>query len=136
MGSVGWTDPTGTYLWLFGGFSYSTSGITTAAAGGNELADLWVFSTTTGTWTWMGGPSYPSTTGGNTLTLAYSVPGIFATTVGTSSTFNSPGARMWSTGWQDANGNFWLFGGAGNDVAASFGSLNDLWQMQIATAPK
>jgi len=42
---------------------------------------------------------------------------------------------MWSAGWVDSNGNFWLFGGAGSDVEGNFGNLNDLWKMQLIAQP-
>lgn len=35
---------------------------------------------------------------------------------------------MLAASWIDAVGNFWLFGGWGNDPSSSFMFLNDLWQ--------
>ena len=49
---------------------------------------------------------------------------------------NSPGGRTEATGWTDANGNFWLFGGSGSDAHGIIGHLNDLWvYMPVTPAP-
>jgi hypothetical protein len=103
---VAWTDTTGN-LWLFGG--------ATPDAGGNwvQLNDLWKFSG--GQWTWMGGANTPNQTG------TYG-------TLGTAAPGNVPGARSPAAAWTDASGNFWLFGGWGNDSAGTAGILNDLWK--------
>jgi hypothetical protein len=114
---VTWTDSSGN-LWLFGGFDYDSQ---SGANGTNQyLNDLWVFSTTTKQWTWVGG----SNTG-----RAIGVYG----TLGTASASNVPGARG-SEGipvtWKDSSGNFWLFGGGGYDSTGAQGLLNDLWKYQ------
>lgn len=119
VGSVGWTDASG-MLWLFGGGGSGTAGIVTTSVG--QLNDLWNFNPATQQWTWMGGQA---TVDGL---------GIYATE-GTASNLSIAGARMWSTSWVDANGNPWLFGGAGVDVQLTLGDLNDLWNIQIV-APK
>jgi hypothetical protein len=56
-------------------------------------------------------------------------PGVYGTE-GTSSLTNIPGARFSASGWIDASGNFWLFGGSGLDSTSSLGDLNDLWEYQ------
>jgi N-acetylneuraminic acid mutarotase len=66
-------------------------------------------------WTWMGGSS--------TQTLS----GIYGT-MGTGSTANFPGNRQKSATWSDASGNFWVFGGYGNDIYGSLLVTNDLWK--------
>lgn len=38
------------------------------------------------------------------------------------------GARSGARSWCDAAGNFWLFGGYGNDAEGHYGYLNDLWK--------
>jgi hypothetical protein len=92
-----WADAGGA-LWLFGGFPVRN--------------DLWRYSS--GQWTWMSG----SSTGNGTPTYG---------TLGIADPGNVPGARWGATGWIDAAGNLWLFGG---DGISSFGTggLNDLWR--------
>jgi hypothetical protein len=42
---------------------------------------------------------------------------------------NVPGARRGAVSWNDAQGNFWLFGGDGYDsTGVQQGELNDLWE--------
>jgi N-acetylneuraminic acid mutarotase len=66
---------------------------------------------------------------GATLVNAAGVYG----TQGTAAAGNTPGARYWTNSWTDASGNFWLFGGVGNDSAGNAGYLNDLWQYSPST---
>jgi N-acetylneuraminic acid mutarotase len=102
-------------LWLFGGYGYDLAGKL------NLLNDLWRFSPTTRTWTWIGGTDV-----GGAL-------GIYGAQ-GTPSTANAPGARYGANAWTDAAGNFWLFAGNGFDSVGSKGDfapqigLNDLWK--------
>lgn len=113
LGMTGWTDAAG-MLWLFGGGGYDSTGTNTG-----ELSDLWKFNPTSGQWTWVGGVGTANSQG------VYSALNV-------TSLYNTPGARAWSTGWIDANGAFWLFGGAGMDAAGNVGNLNDLWKVKIA----
>ena len=53
-------------------------------------------------------------------------------TLGIAAANNQPGARLGSISWVDEQGNFWLFGGAGNSATES-GSLNDLWEYRPST---
>ena len=39
-----------------------------------------------------------------------------------------PGGRDGAASWIDSNGNLWVFGGIGFDVAGAVGNLNDLWE--------
>ncbi len=71
-------------------------------------------------WSWQGGSNESN---------AYGVYG----TLGVASINNIPGARLGSISWVDNNGNFWLFGGAGN-AANNNGSLNDLWEYNPNTS--
>ncbi len=66
-------------------------------------------------WTWMGG----SDTAGQQGTYG---------TEGTAAAGNIPGARYYPATWTDKSGNFWLFGGEGQDSAGNWGDLNDLWE--------
>ena len=111
-GSVSWIDSHGN-LWLFGGSGCDS------ACGGVTLNDLWEFSPTAGTWTWVSGANV-----GNQLG-SYGTQGVAAAT-------NVPGARSGSVSWFDANGNLWLFGGEGYD-SVYIGELNDLWQFNPQT---
>jgi N-acetylneuraminic acid mutarotase len=102
-----WTDASGN-LWLFGGSGFSSAGTT-------DFNDLWELNPATGEWTWMGGSSSPGQSG------SYG-------TLGTPAAGNIPGSRDSATASTDTNGNFWLFGGNGNDSAGNQGPLNDLWK--------
>jgi N-acetylneuraminic acid mutarotase len=104
---VTWTDKEGN-AWLFGG-----NGID-AAGNGGFLNDLWKFSS--GQWTWVGGSEVVNQT---------SVYGA----LGTPAPGNGPGARFFLSPWQDANGNFWLFGGYGVGTGG-LGNLNDFWMYE------
>jgi N-acetylneuraminic acid mutarotase len=105
--AVTWTDTSGN-VWLFGGTGYDSGG-------SGLLNDLWMYSPSSGQWTWVGGSSTALAAG------VYGNPGTPAST-------NVPGARFAAVGWQDAHGNLWLFGGWGFDSAGMQGVLNDLWE--------
>jgi hypothetical protein len=110
--AVSWTDSGGNF-WLFGGNGYDSTG--TLAFG---LNDLWEFSPTTKEWTWMSGSN--TVPGANS-----SQPGIYGTK-GVPAAANVPGGRYGAVSWTDSSGNFWLFGGVGQDAPNGF--LNDLWE--------
>lgn len=112
-GGVSWRDSNDS-IFLFGGYGLNSAG---AAA---ILNDLWKFSISRGTWTWVRGNSTQS--GG-----AYGALRVPAST-------NMPGGRVGAAGWTDSRGNFWLLGGAGLDSKGKSGYLNDLWRMNIATS--
>jgi N-acetylneuraminic acid mutarotase len=104
-----WADPQGK-LWLFGG------------GGTNEI---WTFSPTTLQWAWMGGSSSFGPNGAQ--------PGVYGT-LGVPAAGNIPGARSFSSGWIDQEGNLWLMGGEGYDsTAVTWSALNDLWRFNPAT---
>lgn len=75
----------------------------------------------TGEWTWMGGSN-----SGN-------ASGIYGT-LGTPAAANVPGARTYGARWTDSTGNFWVFGGLGNDVVGNYNNLNDLWRFSPSTS--
>jgi N-acetylneuraminic acid mutarotase len=106
--SVSWADSSGN-LWLFGG-----SGFDSTNKQGN-FNDLWEFNPAANTWTWMSGSD------------TVNAQGIYGT-LGVAATANVPGARSGSTSWTDSKGNFWLFGGSGDDSTGTGGVLNDLWE--------
>jgi N-acetylneuraminic acid mutarotase len=106
--AVSWTDVSGN-LWLFGGLGFAESGTY------GSLNDLWKYDTGLNEWTWVSGDK---ATGQN---------GIYGTE-GEPNPDNKPSARYGATGWRDARGNFWLFGGI------KPGDLNDLWKYDPVSA--
>lgn len=104
---VSWTDAAGNF-WLFGGTDYNAH-----TNGGGFLNDLWKFSA--GQWTWM--------SGSNTADQ----PPIYGVQ-GTAAPGNVPGARVESSGWIDASGDLWLFGGYGEGSYTTRGNFSDLWK--------
>ncbi len=102
-GAVRWTDSSGNF-WLFGGAGFDSNGTE------GQLNDLWEFSPSAKTWTWVSGSSTVGATG------------VYGTK-GTGSTTNVPGARAGSVSWIDGGGNLWLFGGNWSGE-----ELNDLWE--------
>jgi N-acetylneuraminic acid mutarotase len=119
-GAISWTDSSGN-LWLFGGNGYDSAGTL------GILNDLWEFSPTAKTWTWV--------SGGNTGTAdgsLHGTPGIYGT-LGVASATNVPGERDAPVSWTDTSGDLWLFGGAGFDSTGALGNLNDLWEFSPTT---
>ncbi|MGP8184783.1 MAG: chitobiase/beta-hexosaminidase C-terminal domain-containing protein [Terracidiphilus sp.] len=120
--AAGWTDKSGN-LWLFGGSGYGASSSNLVGV----LNDLWEFNPNTNEWVWMGGSNIAGT------------PGVYGT-MGAPAVGNVPGARTGAASWTDSSGNFWLFGGYGNDSVAGApgydspaGILNDLWKFSPST---
>ncbi len=100
-------------LWIYGGLGYADISASQAAG---FLADLWMLNTQTLQWAWMGG---------NTGVNAGGVYGAQGVSDGTS----CPHSLSNAASWQDASGNFWLYGGQ----AASGGVLDDFWKYSPAT---
>lgn len=111
--AVAWADPYGD-LWLHGGQGIDGSGVS------GQLNDLWRYRPSAGTWAWMSGSSGAGAAG------VYGSKGV-------ASAANAPGARAAGSGWTDASGNLWLFGGT-SDVSG--GKLNDLWKYTNPTQPQ
>jgi N-acetylneuraminic acid mutarotase len=112
--SAGWIDASGN-LWVFGGYGNDSAGNT------DNLNDFWEFTPSSKKWTWVSGASLVSS------------DGTFGTK-GAGSTSNIPSARQESSFFKDGSGNFWLFGGDGNDSAGNDGMLNDLWKYVPTTS--
>jgi len=106
--AVSWADGSGN-LWLLGGLGYDSNGTY------DRLNDLWEYSIASGEWTWVGGSSTVDASG------VYGTEGVAADQ-------NVPGARSQATGWVDASGGLWLFGGFGFDSTGNETDLNDLWK--------
>jgi N-acetylneuraminic acid mutarotase len=96
-------------LWVFGGIGSTGS-----------RSDLWRFDPGTSEWTWIAGTS------------ALNAAGVYGTR-GMQAAGNAPGARQGATGWVDAGGNLWLFGGQGYDAGGTSGWLDDLWEYDVTT---
>jgi N-acetylneuraminic acid mutarotase len=112
MSAVTWVDNTGK-LWLFGG-----KGID-ANANTGVLSDLWMFDPLSKQWTWVSGPKVNGQVG------SFGTPGML-------SSGNVPSSREEAVAWTDISGNFWLFGGYGDDSVGTVGNLNDLWKYDVA----
>jgi len=116
--AAGWSDNTGN-LWIFGGMGIDASGDF------GFLNDLWKFNTATNQWTWIAGSdSIPCN--------ACGFPGVYGA-FGVPANGNLPGARVPGATWKDLNGNFWMFGGLGEDSTGLECYLNDLWEFDPST---
>ncbi|MCU0434572.1 MAG: gliding motility-associated C-terminal domain-containing protein [Bacteroidia bacterium] len=103
-GSCTWTDNAGN-LWLFGGFAFDSQ----SAFG--EINDFWMYDISTNEWTWMGGSNIAGDPG-NFGTLQVPAP------------TNMPSSRSETIAtWNDAQGNFWMFGGT---------SYDDVWKYDVS----
>jgi len=104
------TDSKGNF-WLFGGSDFE-----------GQFNDLWKFDDSIQEWVWLNGSNTGTT------------PGVWGT-LGVPAAGNIPSPRSNGVGWIDANGNFWLFGGSGEDSTGSGGGgdLNDLWEYSPST---
>jgi len=107
-GGMGWSDSGGN-LWLFGGYGINASGTIVV------LNDLWEYQGALKQWVWING-SY----NGN-------VAGYYGTITVLSGS-NMPGSRYGASGWKDSSGDFWMFGGDGNDAVGANGHLGDVWK--------
>jgi N-acetylneuraminic acid mutarotase len=118
LGAVSWTDASGNF-WLFGGGGLDSTG------NFGFLNDLWKYDPAAKEWTWISGSdTLPIYNGGQ--------PGEYGM-LGSPGPGNVPGGRAGALGWTDANGNLWLFGGAGFDSAGTNGDLNDLWEFNVSS---
>ncbi|WP_420317507.1 kelch repeat-containing protein [Ekhidna sp.] len=106
--SAYWSDEEGNF-WLFGGyesFEYNN--------------DLWKFNPNTLEWTWVNGNNFQNS------------PSIYGE-LGVPDPNNSIGARRYTDGRIDQEGNVWVFGGDGHDGQSQRGLLNDLWKYDPST---
>jgi N-acetylneuraminic acid mutarotase len=107
--AISWVDGAGTF-WLFGGAQFNANGTYLAV-----FNDLWSYNPTSGLWTWVSGSNTPN------------AAGVYGT-LGTAAVGNAPGARAGGSGWLDANGNLWLFGGLGLNQGGLTQEYSDLWE--------
>jgi hypothetical protein len=111
---LSWIDLSGN-LWMFGGYEAYMSDVTQCpnALTADAFNDMWEYTPSANTWTWVGGSSVAKT------------KGTYPSAVGGTGT---PGARYWSTGARDSNGNFWMFGGYAYDSTGALLYINDTWK--------
>ena len=140
--AAGWADAAGN-LWLFGGEGEDGNNPPTA---NGILDDLWEYNIAAKQWTFVVGNTKANQTGvyeAQTVVGPVSTTGAASTcglTVGLTVSNNIicspvstagalPGSRWGASGWIDAGGNLWLFGGWGLDSTGTNGNgaLNDLW---------
>ena len=109
--SKAWTDATGA-MFLYAGFGRS-------GRSNGYFNDLWRYNPVTNQWIWLSGSSLLNQTG------IYGTRGVASST-------NQPGARETPAGWVDAQGDFWMLGGFGNDSTRT-GRLNDFWKFSFSS---
>ena len=89
------------------------------------LNDLWEYNPGTNQWAWIGGSKTIGNYGGE--------PGVYGT-LQTPAQGNIPGGRKSGSGWTDASGHLWLFGGFGPNVNnGNMVDFNDLWEFTPST---
>lgn len=109
--AIGWEDTSGN-TWIFGGAGFGSSWI-------SVQNDIWKYEKSTGLWTWMGGPE------NGDGQSSFGTPGLEAAG-------NQPGGREENNaGWEDGNGNMWIFGGSGY-ASGNGGHLSDLWSVRVS----
>lgn len=119
-----WVDQKG-ITWVFSGARYiwdptgTDSGMGLWVTNEGTPNDLWQFNPVTNEWVWVAG-GYTATQQG--LCAKCPPPAVYGT-LGSPAPGNTPGGRFGSATWTDPQGNFWLFGGTGDE-----GLLNDLWK--------
>ena len=117
IGSVSWGDTSGN-IWVFGGYGNDVPGF---RGRWGYFNDLWKYNPSTGWWTWMSGDNF----GGGA--------GVYGTK-GQAALNNKPVFRQDASGYTDASGNLWLFGGESlNGYDGSYENLNDLWKYTLST---
>jgi N-acetylneuraminic acid mutarotase len=109
--AVTWVDADGNF-WLFGGVGNALAGSS------GDLNDLWEYSPTANTWTWISGSNEAD---------ARSVYG----SKDTNSPTITPGGRQDAIAWIDSSDALWLFGGYGLDAFGNTGNHNDLWKFPL-----
>ncbi len=114
LGGTTWQEAGGN-VWLFGGYGIDAAGAT------GYLGDLWKLDAASGQWTWVSGPDTADGAG------SYGALGV-------AGAGNAPGGRGVASGWLDAAGALWLFGGFGHDAGGALDYLNDLWRFDPASA--
>jgi Galactose oxidase, central domain/Kelch motif len=140
--AVAWADASGN-LWLFGGEGEDGNNPPTV---NGILNDLWEYNIAAKQWTFVMGNAKANQTGvyeAQTVVGPVSTTGAASTcglAVGLTVSNNVicspvstagalPGSRWGASGWTDAGGNLWLYGGWGLDSTGTNGNgaLNDLW---------
>jgi N-acetylneuraminic acid mutarotase len=112
-----WNADSNGNFWILGGEGNDST------HHGALMNDLWMFSPTSGEWTWVNGnnSAIPNNGGGNDAPASYGTLGAFATG-------NTPGGRDYASTGIDSSNHLWLFGGYGFDSVNQGAYLNDLWE--------
>jgi hypothetical protein len=121
-GGAGWTDKFGN-LWLFGGNGWELAGNATPSTYFAPMNDLWVCVMYGDQCQWQLVGAYNTTYGAAIYANAQNEGQVGTSTV--------PGGRYGAATWTDSSGNFWLFGGNGNN-SANNGLLNDMWEFNTS----
>ena len=108
-GSTAWTDKDGNF-WVFGGGNRSAL-----------YSDLWKYNPQSNKWAWISGSKEADHA---PMFKSKGVPDIDG----------NPGARIMASGWVDATGNLWLFGGRGYGRQSEAGFVNNLWMYNVVTS--
>jgi hypothetical protein len=111
MESVSWVDSAGN-LWLFGGSPGEGTANNGVDGTYQNYNDTWMFSPSTGYWTYVSGPNY--------INAPASCTGVGQNGL--------PGARAQASWGQDLSGHVWMFGGDGQDCSGNQNNLGDLWK--------
>ncbi len=113
---LGWIDSKD-QIWFWGGRGYDATGAI------NPLNDMWMYSTTTGLWTWMSGTS---------ASVANPVGNYGTQCVPAAS--NIPCQRIEARAhWTDNCDNLWMLGGSFYDGIIGQEDRNDLWRYNTKT---
>jgi hypothetical protein len=128
-----WTDSSGNF-WLFGGQGFCSDNTDTDFNG--DLNEMWEFTPSTKEWTSFRGSTMSCwliSVGGERVCGQVGTYGM----LGEPEAGNIPGGRQSASSWTDSSGNFWLFGGYGDEPTYSgpdpdygLGYQNDLWEFQ------
>ena len=132
--AAGWTDKAGN-IWLFGGLGWEITGNPSPDTLDAPMNDLWVCVMTGDycQWQLVGGYNVPWGPGLISNAQHENQGGVY-TNVGNALPYPTPvpGGRWGAATWTDSAGNFWMFGGNGNNSNAT-GLLNDLWKFDTST---
>jgi N-acetylneuraminic acid mutarotase len=116
--ATSWKDGNGNF-WLLGGYGYDVNGSV------GYLNDLWQYNPGTNQWAWISGSDAIGNYGGEA--------GVYGT-LQTPAQGNIPGGRKNGSGWTDASGHLWLFGGFGPNVNnGNMVQFDDLWEFTPST---
>jgi uncharacterized repeat protein (TIGR01451 family) len=121
IGAATWTDNEGN-LWMFSGIPFTINSYNHE----KHHSAMWKYDIAAAKWVWMSGVQTS-----NAIAVYDSL--------GNASVANFPGSRINAATWTDAEGNLWLYGGAGpsavnaEGIAVNWIYHNDLWKYSPVT---